>query len=664
MLRRTDNLSAKQHAEASVYLYKWEIDNPGLLGAAYNNLGIANKNLGLWGQAEDGFGEALNAYGRTREPVKSLATSQNLGVLLRKMGKIGQAEALCREGLHLSDVMALPLLKCHFALELGNISVIKRDATECTRHLAIARGIAEAEGYHRDRVLALEIEGDMQAIEGDTACAHQSYGMGLDLIEQHGLGADLEYELLRRRAAAYMEEGKTAEARQALVPAMDLASRSGDKYEEGACLRVLGEIEIAEGVGGIGVGHLRQSVDELTRLSLWNHELAISESALGMALSECADSVRACALEHLYVARRIYSNLGVSEAIRQLDRLISLVRQDSSRRPSPAGKVEKGRPGGRPVGAETGDGILPGPARYGIVTCDERVVGDLGRWGESDVRVLIEGETGVGKELVARAMHSMSRRREERFVAVDCGALSETLAESELFGHARGSFTGADRDRVGLIEEANGGTLLLDEVGELSQATQSKLLRVLEDGAVRRVGENRSRPVDVRVLSATTKDLAAEVEAGRFRRDLYHRLKGVVVRVPSLRERRSDVELLLDHFLETYNEQSGKGVTLGAEARELLLDYDWPGNVRELKHVVEAVVVSAGDGVVAGAGDVAEFLEARGCGAEGTSDPNEVEDRGVRQALEACGGNKAGAARRLGISRKTLYRRMKELQIE
>jgi transcriptional regulator with PAS, ATPase and Fis domain len=278
--------------------------------------------------------------------------------------------------------------------------------------------------------------------------------------------------------------------------------------------------------------------------------------------------------------------------------------------------------------------------------------------------VLIEGETGVGKELVARAMHSMSRRREERFVTVDCGALSETLADSELFGHAKGSFTGSAGDRAGLIEEANGGTLFLDEVGEMSETLQSKLLRVLEDGVVRRVGENRSRHVDVRILSATTKDLSGEVESGRFRRDLYYRLKGVVVRVPSLRERCGDVELLVDHFLDVYNERDGKGVKLGEDARRALLEYGWPGNVRELKHVVEAVVVSARDGEVVGEAKVAEFLEASGSGVRQISGTDEAEDREIKQALEACGGNKAEAARLLGISRKTLYRRMKDLRKE
>jgi two-component system response regulator HydG len=301
---------------------------------------------------------------------------------------------------------------------------------------------------------------------------------------------------------------------------------------------------------------------------------------------------------------------------------------------------------------------------YGIITSDKRIADDVTRWGQTDVRVLIEGDTGVGKELVARAMHAMSRRREERFVAVDCGALSESLAESELFGHAKGSFTGALRDRAGLIEEADGGTLFLDEVGELTEVLQAKLLRVLEEGAVRRVGENPLRAVNIRILSATTKDLWAEVEAGRFRRDLYYRLKGVVVRVPSLRERPGDVELLLDHFAGRYCEAYGRSVEIGDKARELFLEYEWPGNVRELRHVVEALVASGRDGEVIEADRAAEFLEATRSGSAPDGESSGVDREKMERALDASGGNKAEAARRLGISRKTLYRKMQRPQTE
>jgi transcriptional regulator with PAS, ATPase and Fis domain len=387
-------------------------------------------------------------------------------------------------------------------------------------------------------------------------------------------------------------------------------------------------------------------------------EIATAEEVLGGVQIRCGDSVHlSMGRDHLLRARQIFGRLGWSDRVGSIDRLLAETEKRWGLFVGAGGVAAH-----EAMSRRRGTSPIPDTLKFGILTCDERITGDLARWGESEVRVLIEGETGVGKELVARAMHSMSRRREEQFVAVDCGALSETLAESELFGHVRGSFTGADRDRVGLIESANGGTLLLDEVGELSEALQSKLLRVLEEGVVRRVGENRTRAVDVRVLSATTKDLGAEVDAGRFRRDLYYRLKGVVVRVPSLRERRGDVELLLDHFLETYNERCGKGVKLSAEAWQALLGYEWPGNVRELKHVVEVLVVSARDGAIVGVDAVEEFLEASESGPVAGCDTNEVEDREIRRALDACGGNKAEAARRLGISRKTLYRRMQDPQ--
>jgi tetratricopeptide (TPR) repeat protein len=655
LLRLSDYALAKEHAEAAVYFCLWEIDDSGLHSDALNNLGLAKKNLGLWDVAQRDFASALRVQSGVKDPARVLRISQNLAILLRKMGRVGEAESMCREGLHLSTDLGMSGRACRCALELGNISVIKRDAVECGKYIAIGQAIAGEKGYSRERVLANEIRGDSLLASGDARGALQAYTAGLDLGRDLGVGSDVEIELLRRVAHVHSVLGATAEARSFVEKALSLAESTHDTYEHAACLRVLGEIEMAEGVEGTGIEHLRKSVDELSKLSLGSHELAVSEMVLGKALAYRSDApCRADALEHLFVARRVFSGMGVSAAVREVDEIVAAMDQSrgSDRNPAPRGgkRDQIGDLRGRiDIGA------------YGIVTGDTRIAGDLTRWGGSDTRVLIEGETGVGKELIARAMHAMGKRREEQFVAVDCGALSETLAESELFGHARGAFTGSIRDRVGLIEAANGGTLFLDEVGELSEALQSKLLRALENKEVRRVGENRTRPVDVRVLSATTKDLSAEVEAGHFRRDLYYRLKAVVVRVPSLRERRGDVELLVDHFLEMFNEREGKDVRLVGEARKVLLEYDWPGNVRELRQVVEALVVSVGDGETVDAAGVTEFLEASGSGARPGSGLDTVEDREIRRALEVCGGNKAEAARLLGISRKTLYRRMRDL---
>jgi two-component system response regulator HydG len=292
------------------------------------------------------------------------------------------------------------------------------------------------------------------------------------------------------------------------------------------------------------------------------------------------------------------------------------------------------------------------------MACSLRRVFLQTRWGGTDVRVLIEGETGVGKELVARTLHALGRRREHRFVAVDCGALSETLADSELFGHVKGSFTGALRDRVGLIEEADGGTLLLDEVGELSEMLQTKLLRVLEERKVRRVGENTYRPIDIRVMSATTRDLGQAVEEGHFRRDLYYRLKGVLIRVPALRERRGDIDLLLDHFLRTQSERYGKTIRLSRKARMMLREYDWPGNVRELKNTVEALVVSSEDKTVVTADLLDRLMLSPHRESGHPRRLKEIEQEEIERVLSVCGGNKSKAAKMLGITRKTLYSRL------
>jgi DNA-binding NtrC family response regulator len=221
---------------------------------------------------------------------------------------------------------------------------------------------------------------------------------------------------------------------------------------------------------------------------------------------------------------------------------------------------------------------------------------NIGRVAPQDVNVLILGESGAGKELVARALYRHSRRSERPFLAINCGAIAESLLESELFGHEKGAFTGADRRRIGKFEQCHGGTLLLDEAGDMPQATQVKLLRVLQEGSFERVGGNESVQVDVRVIASTNQNLDALIEQGRFRRDLYYRLKGVTIHLPPLRERTEDIAELSHYFLFRLNRQLGTSVqTISSDTLELLERYTWPGNVRELQSVLrEAMIASAG----------------------------------------------------------------------
>jgi transcriptional regulator with PAS, ATPase and Fis domain len=289
----------------------------------------------------------------------------------------------------------------------------------------------------------------------------------------------------------------------------------------------------------------------------------------------------------------------------------------------------------------------------------------------TDATILIMGESGTGKELVARAIHSASPRSDRPFIPVNCGAIPAELLESEMFGHERGAFTGAIGQRAGMFQLANGGTIFLDEVGEMNPTLQVKLLRVLQDREVRPVGADRVMKVDVRVIAASNKELAAEVEAGNFREDLFYRLQVIPIVMPPLRERRSDIPLLVRHFLEKHNrKRPGRPAEIAEEAMVHLWEYDWPGNVRELENLLERLVILSEDGRI----DVdhlppsiRSFISEKKIprptlGEEGldlNSAVEEFENRLIEEALRRTKGNKQAAARLLGLKRTTLVAKLR-----
>jgi two-component system response regulator HydG len=302
------------------------------------------------------------------------------------------------------------------------------------------------------------------------------------------------------------------------------------------------------------------------------------------------------------------------------------------------------------------------------------VIAKLKDIASTSATLLIQGETGTGKELVAKAVHTNSTRKHKPFVPMNCTALNENLLEDELFGHEPGSFTGADRLRKGRFEHANGGTLFLDEVGDMPATLQAKLLRVLENQEVFRIGSNEPIKVNVRLLSASNRDLAAAVAAGNFRQDLYYRLKVVTVRLPPLRERREDIPLLAAHFIKEFNQRHGKRVSGIADAvRKAMATYDWPGNVRELRNLIESMVVQDHDGVL-GADDLqdSDSLPRVTLGASQSSGPSnlvgrpltEVERYYIEQALQLTNGNREEASRMLGIGERTLYRTIQDWKLQ
>ncbi len=305
----------------------------------------------------------------------------------------------------------------------------------------------------------------------------------------------------------------------------------------------------------------------------------------------------------------------------------------------------------------------------------QRVFSQIERVCETDATVLIQGESGTGKELVARAIHYCSRRKDKPFISVNCGAIPVNLIESELFGHERGAFTDARERTAGKFEQAQGGTFLLDEIGELSLEAQVKLLRVLDERKVTRLGGKEPIRIDSRLIAATNKNLEAEVESGKFRLDLFYRLNVFTIAVPRLCERREDIPLLVEHFIGKFNKQLATQVTnISSRAMDYLLSYSWPGNVRDLENAVHRAMIQSGGGSI----DV-EDLPLRVCGYCELSDgagsgklaldeyvsryTGIIEKEKIFKTLRECGQNRSQAAIKLGISRKTLYNKMKSYEL-
>lgn len=302
------------------------------------------------------------------------------------------------------------------------------------------------------------------------------------------------------------------------------------------------------------------------------------------------------------------------------------------------------------------------------------VIAKLKSIAPTSATVLIQGETGTGKELVAKAIHNNSPRKHKNFVAMNCTAINQNLLEDELFGHEPHAFTGADRLRKGRFEHANGGTLFLDEIGDMPVELQAKLLRVLENQEVTRIGSNEPIKVNVRLISATHRDLDAAVAGGTFRQDLYFRLKVVTVKLPPLRERKEDIPLLASHFIKEFNQRHGKKVTAIAEPlRKLMHAYDWPGNVRELRNAIESLVVQDTDGILnlddLQEGDSLRKLRASDAPASGDTSLvgrplSEIERFYIERTLAMAGGNREEAARMLGIGERTLYRVIQDWKVQ
>ena len=392
--------------------------------------------------------------------------------------------------------------------------------------------------------------------------------------------------------------------------------------------------------------------------------IATPGPAAELAAERAGPPVIALARSRELAAARALLDAGVDDVLTEPidDLAVELALRRAAARPP--------RQGGAGSGAGAGAAAGAGLPLVGDGEAMQRLRGQIKQIGATSSTVLILGESGTGKELVARAIHDASPRRGRRFVAVNCAAIPAALLESELFGHVRGAFTDALRDKAGLFEEASGGTLLLDEVGELPLALQAKLLRVLQEGELRRVGDTASIKVDVRLIAATLRELTDEIAAGRFREDLYYRLAVLPIRLPPLRERAEDIPQLARFFAHRHAARHGLGeVTLPDAVIEALAAQPWPGNVRELENVIERAVVLA-EGPELDLAYLSTVMNVQAPPADGPGDElsikkatRELEQGLIRRALGVTQGNRTNAAKLLEISHRALLYKMKEYGI-
>ncbi|HEU5310444.1 MAG TPA: sigma 54-interacting transcriptional regulator, partial [Candidatus Eisenbacteria bacterium] len=517
---------------------------------------------------------------------------------------------------------------------------------------------AEEHGFERERVIALEYLGDLALDRHENQIAIESLDHALVLAERMAPEGDLVPELCRRIAEIHVRIGEPNRALITCERGLRIARKINDRFEEAATYRVmamahlfLGHREKAVRTAEEGVRELRKldAGYELTRLLVWAGEMLLS----GGDAEE-----RREARDFLWEARSLSMSMKLEPWLERIEKVLGV---EVATPPHPATA---------PIEAtEMPRGADPGCFRFGIVTADPRMVElvrILERASASRLPILVLGESGTGKELLARAAHALSDRASRVFVVGNCVALPDGELDQDLFGKDAGSEPGDDRARSGLFEAASGGVMFLDEVSELLSPAQAKLLRVIEMGELRRVGGMGLRQVDVRVIAASTRDLASLVRRGLFRDDLYYRLNGIRLEVPPLRERPGDIELIGRYLLQHACAQAKKRITLSEEAWARLVAHPWTGNVRELRAVIDRTVALAKSGERLRAEDVqlhAAVRPSRANGHEKHPHPEEERDR-ILEALRNHGGNQSEAARSLGgMKRTTLLYKIKKLDI-
>ena len=651
---------AEEHFRAAYHISRWEFEDTAGMLRTRNLLGLCFLGAGELHRAAS---ELLRGQREARDAGlyhEEANFSLNLSIALLKLGRLMQAEEELARARMLYGERGHSRGKVQSRLVRALLLRMRGEIRASEKEVLGAVSESEEHGFERERVIALEYAGDLALDKHDNQGAIEAFDRGLLIAERLAPEGDLIPELCRRIAEVHVRIGEPNRALITCERGLRIARRLGDRFEEASTHRVmamahhlLGHREKALRQAQEGVSLLRklEAVYELTRLLVW----------LGETLLAGGDAEeRRAARDHLWEARSHAMSMRLDGWVERIEKVLGV-----DLRPAAPAPARRSAADPMPEGAD------PDCFRFGMVTQDARVrelLRVLERASLSRLPILILGESGVGKELLARAAHALSDRRGEIFVVGHCAALPEGQLDADLFGEELGEVSGHRGSRPGLFEAANRGVIFLDEVSELLTSAQAKLLRVIETGELRRLGGTGLTQVDVRVIAASTRDVAALVRRGLFRDDLYYRLNGIRLEVPPLRERPDDVLLIGQYLLDRASAAAGKRVRLTPDAWKLLATHSWPGNVRELRNVMDRVAALATDGEEIDAAAIqlqpATRPGSRGGARRAATRAGSAEREVILDALRSHGGNQSEAARSLGgMKRTTLLYKIKKLDI-
>ena len=652
---------AKEFYEASLHLFRWDLNDDDGVIRTHNNLGVLYRHLSDWRQATWHMLRSMEIATRLGNFAYLAVTCANLGIVHLKAGSWDEAREHFERALTSYVQIGRDAGVARMRIGLATIASYRHDFGTAEAHLSAACQITARLGCSREQVLCLMGRGDLQHEMGHPDLALGLYDQALDMARQIAPEGDMIHELQRRRAEVFTQNRDVTHAMEAAEDALERSVRLKDQLEEAATRRVLAQLHTVEGRDQDAHTQSRQAIRVLEAIhERFELARAYREQAHRVKGETDPERLRE-AQNYAFKAMSLFEQLGLEDAVRDCEASLRELNAPSwlvaprSERPT------------HHFSSQTQDIARA----HGFITQHARTLEVVRKASEllsTPARVLIQGETGVGKNLLAYMFRTFEVERGRPFVEVNCTSLPGDLVESELFGYVRGAFTGAAITKRGIFEDADGGTIFLNEIGELSERTQSKLLQVLDDGTYRRLGEVRSRQLNVRIISATNKDLDAAVKAGWFRADLFYRLGQVVLSLPPLRERREDLPLLIRNYLDELSAREGRQVLFSEDAMDYLVSLPWLGNVRELKHKIESIFLCAGRQelldrsslmpiLYPGAASAPEPYPSRGL--RGKVDMLKREE--VLAALSRNGGNRSRAALELGITRRHLIRLLKQI---